>query len=60
MLTRNVIPLSANIRLRVLRFLEWINTRYRCMTCDQNPSHEPGCEFYALLQDLRAKMERAT
>ena len=53
---KGVIPQTGNLSQKVLAFLEWVNTRYRCMLCDQSPEHESGCEFYALLQELRAKM----
>jgi hypothetical protein len=54
---RGVIRPTTNISRRVLDFLEWVNTRYRCMLCDQSPEHEPGCEFYRLLCELRSKMQ---
>lgn len=51
-----VIPAGGNLSFKILSFLEWVNTRYHCMLCDQYPEHEPGCEFYALLEELRSKM----
>lgn len=53
---KGVIPNTTNVSVRVLALLEWINTRYRCMLCDQSPEHEPGCEFFRLLSELRARM----
>ncbi len=53
---KGVIPATGNLSQKVLALLEWVNTRYKCMLCDQYPEHESGCEFYALLEELRAKM----
>lgn len=54
---RGVIPATTNMSKRVLALLEWVNTRYKCMLCDQTPEYEAGCEFFALLQELRSKMQ---
>jgi hypothetical protein len=54
--TTGVIPRSPNVSRKVLAFLEWLNQRYICCMCVQSPEHEADCEFYALLQELRARM----
>ncbi len=36
-----------------LKFLEWLNDKYKCTCCQQAPEHASNCRFYTLLQAWR-------
>lgn len=46
-----------DLETETLKFLEMLNEKYKCTTCQQSPEHTHNCRFYTLLQQWRRKKD---